>query len=158
MELRAEPYGSALVRPLTEALAAELRGRYGEDGAGGEPEPAVFAAPDGHFVVALDGGRAVACGGLARYDEREGEIRRMYVAPEARGRGLGRAVLGALEDAARALGYEVLRLETGDLQPQALGLYATAGFERVSRYGPYVNDEHSVCLHKRIAGPGSPVG
>lgn len=78
------PYGSAVARPLTDALAVELRERYGEDGAGGEPERSVFAAPDGHFVVAFDEGRAVACGGVARYDEREGEIRRMYFDPHAR--------------------------------------------------------------------------
>ena len=150
MELRAEPYGSAVARPLTDALAAELRERYGEDGAGGEPEPSVFAAPDGHFIVAVEQGRAVACGGLARYDECEGEIRRMYVAPEARGRGLGRAVLGALEAAARALGYEALRLETGTGQPEALGLYTSAGFERIPRYRPYVNDPNSVCFQKRL--------
>jgi putative acetyltransferase len=150
VELRAESYGSAVARPLTDALAAELRERYGEDGAGGEPEPRVFAAPDGHFVVAVEEGRAVACGGLARYDEREGEIRRMYVDPEARGRGLSRAVLGALEAAARALGYEVLRLETGTGQPEALGLYASAGYEPIPPYGPYVNDPHSICFQKRL--------
>jgi len=144
------PYGSAVARPLTDALATELRERYGKDGAGGEPEPSVFAAPDGHFVVAFDNGRPVACGGLARYDEREGEIRRMYVEPDARGCGLGRAVLDALEDAARALGYEALRLETGDRQPEALGLYASAGFEPSPAYGPYVDDPRSVCFRKRI--------
>ena len=144
------PYGSAAARPLTDALAVELRERYGEDGAGGEPEPSVFAAPDGHFVVAFDEGRAVACGGLARYDEREGEIRRMYVDPEARGGGFGRTVLVALEDAARALGYEALRLETGDLQPEALGFYASAGFEPGPPYGPYVDDPHSMCFRKRL--------
>jgi len=150
VELRAEPYGSATARTLTDALEVELRGRYREDGAGGEPEPSVFAAPDGHFVVAFDEGRAVACGGLARYDEREGEIRRMYVDPAARGRGLSRAVLVALEDAARALGYEALRLETGDRQPEALGLYARAGFEQIPCYGPYVDDPASVCFRKRL--------
>lgn len=144
------PYGSAVARPLTDALAVELRERYGEDGAGGEPEPSVFAAPDGHFVVAFDNGRPVACGGLARYDERGGEIRRMYVDPEARGRGLGRAVLIALEDAARALGYEALRLETGDRQPEALRLYASAGFEPSPTYGPYEDDPRSVCFQKRL--------
>ncbi|HUQ23390.1 MAG TPA: GNAT family N-acetyltransferase [Gaiellaceae bacterium] len=157
MELRAEPYGSALVRPLTDALADELLERYGEVGPGGEPNPQVFAPPDGHFVVALEDERAVACGGLVRYDDREGEIRRMYVAPSARGSGLGRKVLAALEDAARLRGYEWLRLETGDHQPEALGLYASAGFEPMPSYGPYVNDPHSICLQKRIAPGGVPV-
>ncbi|MFN2469247.1 MAG: GNAT family N-acetyltransferase [Gaiellaceae bacterium] len=125
--------------------------RHGKPGAGTEPEPGAFAAPDGHFVVAFDEGRAVACGGLARYDEREGEIRRMYVAPGARARGLGRAVLGALEEAARGLGYEALRLETGQRQHEALGLYASAGFEQIPCYGPYVNDPLSVCFRKRLS-------
>ena len=150
MELRAELYGSAVARPLTDALEAELRERYGEDGAGDEPGPDVFAPPAGHFVVAFEEGRAIACGGLARHDEREGEIRRMYVDPEARGRGLSRAILGALEDAARSLGYEALRLETGDRQPEALGLYASAGFERIPCYGPFAHDPHSVCFRKRL--------
>jgi GNAT superfamily N-acetyltransferase len=150
VELRAERYGSAVAQPLTDALAAELRGRYGEDGAGGEPDPGVFAAPDGHFVVAFVEGRAVACGGLARYDEREAEIRRMYVDPAERGHGLSRAVLGALEDAARSVGYEAVRLETGDRQPEALALYRGAGYEGIDPYGPYVDDPHSVCLRKAL--------
>jgi ribosomal protein S18 acetylase RimI-like enzyme len=101
-------------------------------------------------VVAWEEGRAVGCGGLVRYDEREGEIRRMYVAPEARGRGVGRLVLTALEHAARELEYDALRLETGDRQPEALGLYERAGFERIPCYGPYLDDPHSVCLGKRL--------
>ena len=75
----------------------------------------------------------------------------MYVAPQARGRGLGRAVLGALEQAARAVGYEFLRLETGAHQHEALGLYASAGFERIPCYGPYVKDPLSVCFRKRLS-------
>jgi GNAT superfamily N-acetyltransferase len=158
MELRAEPYGSALAQPLVLALAAELRERYGEVGLGGEPDPSAFAAPDGQFVVALDAGRALACGGLARYDEREGEIRRMYVDPDARGRGLGRAVLQALEDTARALGYEAIRLETGDRQPEAVALYASCGFEPIPPYGPYVSDPHSLCFRKRLREPQTVAG
>jgi putative acetyltransferase len=150
-EVRAEPYGSPVARALTDALANELRERYGEDGAGGEPEPSVFTPPTGYFVVAWEGDdRAVGCGGLARYDGRKGEIRRMYVVPEARGLGVSGLVLAALENAARELGYEALRLETGDRQPEALGLYARAGFERIPCYGPYTADPHSICLGKRL--------
>jgi GNAT superfamily N-acetyltransferase len=150
VDVRGEPYGGAAARRLTNALAAELRERYDEDGAGGEPEPGVFAAPHGHFVVAWEEGVAVACGGLARYDEREGEIRRMYVVPEARGRGVSKLVLAALERAARELGYEALRLETGDRQPEAIGLYERAGFERIPCYGPYIDDPHSVCFRREL--------
>jgi GNAT superfamily N-acetyltransferase len=153
VEVRAEAYGSAVARPLTDALAAELRGRYdGFDGAGGEPDPSVFGPPDGHFVVAWQDGVPVGCGGLARSEEAdgEGEIRRMYVVPEARGRGISKAVLAALEDAARTLGYTAIRLETGDAQPEACALYAGAGYAEIPPYGPYADDPRSVCFAKRL--------
>jgi GNAT superfamily N-acetyltransferase len=74
----------------------------------------------------------------------------MYVVPEARGRGLSRRVLTALEDEARALGYSLVRLETGNLQTEAIGLYASAGFGPIPRYGPFANDPRSVCFEKRL--------
>jgi GNAT superfamily N-acetyltransferase len=74
----------------------------------------------------------------------------MYVAPAARGRGLSRLVLAALEDEARELGYSFLRLETGDRQPEAIKLYASAGYEPIARYGPFVDDPRSVCFEKRL--------
>jgi GNAT superfamily N-acetyltransferase len=92
----------------------------------------------------------VACGGLCRYDAETGEIRRMYVVPEHRGRGLSRQLLGALEGEASGLGYERVRLETGVRQHEAIGLYRSAGFEPIERYGPYVDDELSVCFEKRL--------
>ncbi len=97
----------------------------------------------------MDGG-AVACGGMCRYDETTAEIRRMYVAPAARGRGLSRVVLARLEEEARRLGYSAVRLETGDRQPEAISLYRSAGYEPIPRYGPYVDDERSICLEKRL--------
>jgi GNAT superfamily N-acetyltransferase len=93
----------------------------------------------------------VACGGVCRYDGRTGEIRRMYVAPEARGRGIGRLILAALEAEAKELGYEALQLETGNLQPEAVALYLSHGFEPIERYGPYMNDERSLCFEKRLS-------
>ena len=74
----------------------------------------------------------------------------MYVAPSARGRGLSRAVLEALENEARQLGYEFVRLETGDRQPEAIKLYASSGFEPIPRYGPFADDPRSVCFEKRL--------
>jgi GNAT superfamily N-acetyltransferase len=74
----------------------------------------------------------------------------MYVVPEARGRGLGRRLLEELEAAARGLGYTSLVLETGDRQPEALGLYASAGFERIPCYPPYDSRELSLCFEKRL--------
>jgi GNAT superfamily N-acetyltransferase len=74
----------------------------------------------------------------------------MYVVPVARGRGLARLLLTALEEEARHLGYSAVRLETGNLQPDAIGLYASAGYGPIERYGPYVDDERSVCFEKRL--------
>jgi GNAT superfamily N-acetyltransferase len=94
-------------------------------------------SPDagGGFLVGYDGsGAAVACGGVKRIGETTGEIKRMFVAPEARGRGVARALLAALEDAARALGYERIRLDTGAKQPHARALYASAGYDAIPDY------------------------
>ena len=151
MEIRRERYGSVVARPLTDALKAELLSRYdGVGGFGSEPPASDFEPPDGAFLVAARAGRPVGCGGVCRYDDETAELRRMYVAPEARGNGISRALLTALEDAARELGYAALRLETGNLQPEAIGLYTSAGFERIACYGPYVDDRRSLCFEKQL--------
>ena len=150
MEVRSEPYGSAVSRPLTDALKAELLARNdGVGGFGNEPPPSDFEPPEGAFVVAELDGRSVGCGGVCRYDDETAELR-MYVAPGARGNGVSRRVLAALEAEARALGYRALRLETGDRQHEAIGLYTSAGFSRIPPYGPYVDDPRSVCFEKEL--------
>jgi GNAT superfamily N-acetyltransferase len=100
--------------------------------------------------VGVEDGEPVACGGVCRYDPATAEIRRMYVVPAARRRGLSRQILAALEEEARNLGYELVRLETGHLQPEAIALYASSGFAPIPRYRPYVEDERSVCFEKRL--------
>jgi GNAT superfamily N-acetyltransferase len=147
-----EPFDRPDVVALCEAQQAEMRGRYGgEADIGPTREAAMFVPPGGVFLVVRDGdGRAVACGGVARFDERRGELKRMYVVPELRGRGLGRRLLGELETAARRLGYRALVLETGDLQPEALGLYRSAGYERIPCYPPYDSRTLSLCFEKRL--------
>lgn len=151
MEIRRENYEAFASQALVAALNAELLDRYdGFDGSGGPQVGADFEPPNGAFVVGWDGEEPVACGGVIRYDETTAEIRRMYVAPSARGRGLSRAVLAALEDEARELGYDFVRLETGDRQPEAIKLYVSSGFEPIPRYGPFVDDPRSVCFEKRL--------
>lgn len=151
MEIRRENYEAFASQALVAALNSELLDRYeGIDGSGGEQVAADFEPPGGAFVVGWDGEEPVACGGVIRYDETTAEIRRMYVAPSARGRGLSRAVLEALENEARQLGYEFVRLETGDRQPEAIKLYASSGFEPIPRYGPFADDPRSVCFEKRL--------
>jgi GNAT superfamily N-acetyltransferase len=151
VEIRREKFDSEAARELADALEEELLATYeGDPGSGGLPAASLFEPPAGVFLVGREGGAPVACGGIARYDEVTAEIRRMYVVPEARGRGLSRRVLAALEDEARALGYSLVRLETGKLQTEAIGLYTSAGFGPIPRYGPFANDPKSVCFEKRL--------
>ena len=87
---------------------------------------------------------------VARFDDARGELKRMYVVPEARGRGLGRRILVELEAEARRLGYRALVLETGDRQPEAVGLYESSGYERIPCYPPYDSRALSLCFEKRL--------
>ena len=119
----------AEVVALTTASIAEIDARYGgEPGSGGPPRPEEFAAPAGTFLLARVDGRPAGCGGLCRQDAETAEVRRMYVVPEARGRGIGRVLLTGLVEAAGELGYRRVRLETGDKQHEAMGLYRAEGF------------------------------
>ena len=129
-----------------------MRGRYGGVAdIGPTREAAMFVEPDGVFVVVRDKSeRAVACGGICRFDDARAELKRMYVVPEERGQGLGRRVLVELEEHARALGYTGIVLETGDRQPESVGLYVSAGFERMPCYAPYSERELSICFQKRL--------
>src|SRR6059058_1721605 len=86
---------SPAARALIEALNAELSDRYPEPGANHfRLDPDEVADGQGAFLIASSGGRPVGCGAVRRIEARTGEIKRMYVSPDARGRGIGRAVLG----------------------------------------------------------------
>jgi GNAT superfamily N-acetyltransferase len=144
-------FDSPDVAALTDAQQEEMRGIYeGEADIGPTREAAMFEPPDGVFLVTRVDGRAVACGGICRFDQTRGELKRMYVVPEARGRGLGRSLLVALEDEARRLGYDALVLETGDRQPEAIGLYASSGYEQIPCYPPYDSRALSLCFEKLL--------
>ena len=129
-----------------------MRGLYeGEADIGPTREAPMFVEPDGVFLVVRDDdGSAVACGGVARFDDERGELKRMFVVPEARGRGLGRRLLVELEAEAQRLGYHALVLETGDRQPEAVGLYESSGYERIPCYPPYDSRALSLCFEKRL--------
>jgi ribosomal protein S18 acetylase RimI-like enzyme len=101
-------------------------------------------------VIATDGGRPVACGAYRPLDEHIAEIKRMYVEPTYRGRGLGRRVLADLEARARRDGYAVVRLETGSAQPEAIHLYESVGYRRIENYGVYQGSPRSVCFEKTL--------
>jgi GNAT superfamily N-acetyltransferase len=141
-------------RVLVAALDAELSGLYPEPGANHFGlDPAEVADGDGAFLVFYRGGAAVGCGALRRLDAETGELKRMYVAPAARGTGLGRRLVAALEAEARALGVRRLVLETGIRQAAALTLYAATGFRPIPLFGEYrLSPDTSVCLGKELDG------
>jgi GNAT superfamily N-acetyltransferase len=143
MEFRPVPADSEPAAALIAAMVAEIEGLYGGsllDGVSPSATPAELAAPTGACLVGYDQeGRALCVGGVKRRDAETAEIKRMYVVPEARGRGAARALLGALEDAARELGYVRARLDTGVSQPHARALYESAGYTAIPDYNgnPY---------------------
>ncbi|MFL5911941.1 MAG: GNAT family N-acetyltransferase [Gaiellaceae bacterium] len=145
-------FDSPDVQVLAHAQQEEMRGLYGgEADIGPTREAAMFVPPDGTFIVVRDDdGAAVACGGIARFDAERAELKRMYVVREQRGRGLGRRILVELEAAARRLGYVAVVLETGDRQPEALGLYESSGYVRIPCYPPYDSRALSLCFEKRL--------
>ena len=134
-----DPVAAALV---TAALA-DLAGRYGGDGDGTPVDPAQFEPPAGTFLAAWLDGRPAGCGGWRTHSNGAAEIKRMYTVPSARGRGVAMALLGALEDSARATGMPRVILETGHRQPEAIALYEKAGYVRIPDFGHY-RDEPGV--------------
>jgi putative acetyltransferase len=138
------------VAALVHAQQTELRSLDGEGDIGPVREAAMFEPPEGVFLVVRDDGRAVACGGICRFDATRAELKRMYVLPEARGRGLGRRLLVELEAQAGRLGYHGIVLETGEAQREALGLYVSAGYESIPCYGVYAARAWSRCFEKKF--------
>jgi GNAT superfamily N-acetyltransferase len=134
---------------LVDALLDDLAGRYGGRDAF-HPEPDALAPPDGGFVVARLDGAPVGCGGFRRFADGVAEIKRMYVVPEARRRGIARAVLADLEARARALGYRSIQLETGTNQAEAMALYAESGYRPMVPYGHYRESPMSRCFEKDL--------
>ena len=103
------------------------------------------------FLAAFVGAEPVGCGAVKRMPGGYGEIKRMYVDPSARGRGVGRALVDALESSLLADGIGIARLETGVRQPEALALYERCGYARIPAFGEYREDPLSVFLEKRLA-------
>ena len=113
---------------------------------------AALKQPNVLFAVARDNtGQAMGCGAIVLYPD-YGEIKRMYVSPLGRGRGIARRLLALLESHAVGSGCRLLRLETGPYQPEALALYAGAGYARRGPFGGYTNDPLSVFMQKHLAG------
>jgi GNAT superfamily N-acetyltransferase len=128
--------GAPPASDLLEAMIVELEPLYGRIDVPHAPSagPADFMPPRGSFLVGYEDGRAICCGGIKRLPDGACEIKRMYVVPDARGRGVARELLVALEDEARALGYSVARLDTGPEQPHAERMYRAAGYDDIANF------------------------
>jgi len=103
-----------------------------------------------HVVVAYEIEKAVGCGAFKKYSEGAAEIKRMFVRPENRGRGIAGKILTELETWAKELKFSECILETGVKQPEAIRLYKKSGYETIPSYGQYLNIENSVCMKKLI--------
>ena len=138
LEFRPVPAGTGDAAHLVAAMVAEMRDLY--DGldleSPGMPKagPAELGPPGGVYLVGYRGGEPVCGGGLKRLPDGACEIKRMYVAPQARRSGVARALLAALEGAARDLGYRIARLDTGDRQPHAQAFYEASGYRAVGNF------------------------
>jgi GNAT superfamily N-acetyltransferase len=158
IELRPTP----LDHPDATALIDHLQAYYLEIYGGHDDTPhtpAEFVPPAGYFVVAYVDGVAVACGGWRARDEDapplrpgDAEIKRMFVHPAQRGRGLARAVLADLEASAARAGRLRMVLETGDRQPAAIGLYVSAGYAPMAPFGTYRDTEAGRYYSRALPG------
>jgi GNAT superfamily N-acetyltransferase len=126
--------GGRLARAMRTEISELYDGLQLDHGAMPAAGPAELNPPAGRFLVGYEDGQAMCCGAIKRLDARICEFKRMYVVPEARGRGVARALLEALETRARELGYAVARLDTGPRQPAAQHLYESAGYTAIGNF------------------------
>lgn len=135
----------ALIAELSHALE-RMTGRSGASGF----HAADVQVPRAVFVVARDAsGAALGCGALRPLADGVAEVKRMYARPGTRG--VGSAVLGWLESAARAWGYAAVWLETGDVNARGIDFYTRHGYVRIASFGRYAGRTDAVCLGKALA-------
>lgn len=128
---------------LLAAAFGELVAKYGARGRSHVREGA-------RYLVACVDGAAVGCGAVQPVDAGIGELKRMYVAPAARGRGVARSLLAALEELAGGTGVRTLRLATGERQPEAIAMYEKYGYVLSAPYGKYAAQRLTRCYEKRL--------
>lgn len=146
---------------LAAAQQGELAVRYGATGDEVRSRPQPDLGPDAHWLLlTADGVPAgvVAIRPLAASHGRfaTGEVKRLYVAPSSRGRGCSRLLMAAVEDLALQLGYDTLWLETGTAQPEAVGLYSSAGWTPIQPYGQWRDSPASLAFAKSLAKVSAP--
>jgi putative acetyltransferase len=110
-----------------------------------------LAAPQVHFFVARENGRALGCGAFVLGEAGQAEMKRVFVDPAARGKGVARIVMEVLEREAAQLGVTLMQLETGIKQPEAITLYRKFGYAERGPFGTYKSDPLSLFMEKRLA-------
>jgi putative acetyltransferase len=155
VRIAGEALDSIEAQRLIELLNAELLARYPEEGATHFDLTAEEVSPGrGAFLLACRGDEAVGCGAVRLIDESTAELKRMFIIPLARGRGLSKRLLEALEAKAMSLGATKVVLETGERQLEALGLYTSAGYQPIEAFGAYVDSPLSICMAKTLPHKG----
>jgi putative acetyltransferase len=151
IEISNDELSSDAAAALISALNAELSGQYPEPGSTHFrlDHDEVGQGLGAFFVARLDG-EPVGCGAVRRLDDETAEIKRMYVVPAMRGKGIAHRLLATLEAEARRLGVKRLVLETGDRLPAAMALYTRAGFVRIPPFGEYIGSPLSVCMARTL--------
>ncbi|MEX0171929.1 GNAT family N-acetyltransferase [Streptomyces sp. LMG1-1-1.1] len=158
MNIQPVPYDHPDAVKLEDAVQAEYAVRYGDEGDVTPLDAAMFTPPHGLYLLAYDeDGTPLATGGWRTqdanpegYSDGDAELKRMYVVPEARGLGLARRILAALESDARSAGRTRMVLETGTAQPEAIALYTSSGYEPCAKFGHYRAYDNSRCYAKRL--------
>ncbi|MDK1476515.1 GNAT family N-acetyltransferase [Streptomyces sp. 549] len=158
MHLATLRYDHPDAQKLDAEVQQEYAERYGDEGDKTPLAPEMFQPPNGLFLLVYDGrGHPVATGGWRAqerndegYSDGDAEIKRMFVVREARGQGLARRVLAALEDDARAAGRVRMVLETGTMQPEAIALYTSSGYLPTRKFGLYRHEPLSRCYAKPL--------
>jgi GNAT superfamily N-acetyltransferase len=126
--------GAALMQAMRDEMASVYDGLDMDASTMPKLGAAELRPPYGAFLVGYENDAPVCCGAVKRLDVHHCELKRMYVVPSARGRGVARQLLGALERAAAELGYTVARLVTGPRQPAAQHLYESEGYEAIGNF------------------------
>ncbi|MCI2416588.1 GNAT family N-acetyltransferase [Saccharopolyspora sp. K220] len=135
--IEAEPIDSPAAQYALGEYVAELGRRFPEGfdtSRAAPPAKGDFTPPVGEFLVVRVDGQVLGCGALRTEPGGIGEIRRMWIAPELRGKGAGRALLAALEERARQHGCALVRLDTAAELHEARALYASSGYREVPAY------------------------
>ena len=149
LAIRQEPPDQPDVMALIAALDGLMASLYPAE-SNHLLDVAALSDPAVTFLVVRDDREAVGCGALLRDPRGWGEVKRMYVRPDQRGRGVGRRMLAELEKIAREARMPLLRLETGIHNREALALYRRAGFIERGPFGDYAPDPLSVFMEKRV--------